>query len=109
MSGLFEDLAEQRRARSKASARPRVLAAERRQVALEGVCLDDCWRRSIRRGRCGRSSRGWIWRRSTPRSGRARTGPRRAAGNEAKLLVALWLYATVDGVGSARALGTAVS
>jgi len=41
MSGLFEDLPEQRRERSKASARPRVLEADRRQVALEAVCLDD--------------------------------------------------------------------
>jgi len=41
MSGLFEGLPEQRRERSKASARPRVLKADRRQVALEAVCLDD--------------------------------------------------------------------
>ena len=41
MSELFEDLAEQRRERPRASARPRVLEADRRQVGLEPVCLDD--------------------------------------------------------------------
>ncbi|NBB69258.1 MAG: IS5/IS1182 family transposase, partial [Alphaproteobacteria bacterium] len=41
MSERFDDLPEQRRARSPASARPRLLEADRRQVGLEPVCLDD--------------------------------------------------------------------
>jgi hypothetical protein len=41
VSGLFDDLAEQRRERPAASARPRVSEADGRQVGLEAVCLDD--------------------------------------------------------------------
>jgi len=46
MSELFDELAEQRRERSEA-ARPRVLEADRRQVALEAVRLDDRLERSL--------------------------------------------------------------
>ena len=45
---------------------------------------------------------GWTWRRSTRHPGER--GPGRAAGNDAKILASFRLYATVDGVGSARAL-----
>ena len=103
MSELFEDLPEQRRERSQASGRPRVLEADRRQVALEAVCLDDL----LAPEHPARA----VWafvegldlaplyasiRASEDRAGRPAIDP--------KILVALWLYATVDGVGSARAL-----
>ena len=94
MSELFEDLPEQRRERSQASGRPRV---------LEAVCLDDL----LAPEHPARA----VWafvegldlaplyasiRASEDRAGRPAIDP--------KILVALWLYATVDGVGSARAL-----
>jgi transposase len=103
VSELFGDLPVQRRERSQASARPRVLEAERRQVGLEAVCLDDLLE--------GEHPARAVWafvegldlaplyaliRASEDRAGRPAIDP--------KILVSLWLYATVDGVGSARAL-----
>ena len=94
MSELFDELPEQRRERSQAAARPRVLEADRRQVVLEG----EHPARAV-----------WAFvegldlaplyaliRASEDRAGRPAIDP--------KILVSLWLYATVDGVGSARAL-----
>lgn len=103
MSALFGDLPEQRRERSEGQARPRVVEAERRQVALEPVCRDDL----LEAGHPARA----VWafvekldlgplyariRASEDRAGRPAIDP--------KILVSLWLYATVDGVGSARVL-----
>lgn len=86
-----------------AGARPRLRRPDRAQVRLEAVCLDDrlpadhlartVWsvveRLDLSRFYAEIAARG-----SEP--GRAATDP--------KLLVALWLYATIDNVGSARRL-----
>ena len=103
MSELFDDLPEQRRERSQASARPRVLAADRRQVALEAVCLDDLLAPEHPARAVWAFAEGLdlaplyaLIRASEDRAGRPAIDP--------KILVSLWLYATVDGVGSARAL-----
>ncbi len=103
MSELFGDLPEQRRERSAGQARPRVVEAERRQVALEPVCLDDL----LEAGHPARAVWAFVEKLDLkPLYARIRASED-GAGRPAidpKILVALWLYATVDGVGSARAL-----
>jgi transposase len=103
VSELFDDLPEQRRERSQASARPRVLEADRRQVGLEPVCLDDLLAPEHPARAVWAFVEGLdlaplyaLIRASEDRAGRPAIDP--------KILVSLWLYATVDGVGSARAL-----
>ena len=104
MSGLFGELPEQRGGSAAASeARPRLRTAERRQVALRMCCLDDLLEPE-------HQARG-VWQfvgrldlsglRATIRSVEGGAGHPAA---DPQILVALWLYATLRGVGSAREL-----
>src|SRR4051812_25263658 len=91
-AGLPEHPAPERTYQDK----PRLRMAERRQVELRAIWC----RPTTASGWCGTSSRGWTCRRWWRRSRRWRVD--RAA--DPRILPALWLYATADGVGSAPEL-----
>jgi transposase len=103
MTELLNDLPEQTGTRPAGRGAPRLLRAERRQVELQAVSLDELigpehlarlvWQMVQRFDLTGLLDRVEA-RAGTP--GHPQTDP--------AILVALWLYATLDGVGSAREL-----
>ena len=85
--------------------RPRLRTANRQQIVFRAAALDALIPpRSPRADRLGLSSSGSTLapctNPSSPSHGTGRDGPR----IDPKILMALWLYATIDGVGSARQL-----
>lgn len=103
MTELLNDLAEQTGARSAGRGAPRLLRAERRQVELQVVSLDEL----IGPEHLARLVWQMVQRFDlTPLLDRveAREGTPGHPQTDPAILVALWLYATLDGVGSAREL-----
>ena len=101
-SGLFETLPEQGPT-ERPRAAPRLRRAERRQVSLRPVCLDDLLPADHRAR--------FVWAFAEGLDLSALYGAIKAVEGhpghppaDPRLLLALWLYATVEGVGSAREL-----
>ena len=80
----------------------RVVRPDRRQRRWVMVDLEGLLPETIARASCGVSSRASILRSFTIRFSRARAKGRPAA--DPAVLLSLWLYATIEGVGSAREL-----
>lgn len=102
-AGLFGELPEQAGPRGSGTGSPRLRVPERRQVALRAVSLDELLPADHRArfvwaftGRLDLSALRGAIKSVEGRPGHPAADPR--------LLLALWLYATVEGVGSARAL-----
>jgi len=103
MGGLFGELPEQHGGPARPSVRPRLREAERRQVALRSASLDDLLE-------AGHEAR-LVWRFVTGLDlGPLYAAIRSVEGHQGRpaadpaILVSLWLYATLRGVGSAREL-----
>lgn len=102
-AGLFEDLPEQERGERRPSRLPRLRQAERDQVELRPLSLDDLVA-SDHRVRlvwafCETLDLGPLYRAIKAVEGRPGHPPA-----DPRILLALWLFATTEGVGSARAL-----
>lgn len=100
---LFADLAEQRGAPASAGGAPRLRRAERRQMELRAASLDEL----LSADHPARLV--WCAVERMDLSGlvdgvMAREGVGGHPATDPAILVALWLYATIDGVGSAREL-----
>jgi transposase len=100
---LFEDLPEQERPRAEARGAPRLRVPERSQIAMQVAALDDL----ISEDHPVRSV--WAFVDGLDLSAlheaiKAREGQPGHPPAAPKLMLALWLWATVDGVGSAREL-----
>ena len=100
---LFEDLPEQERAQAEARGAPRLRVPERSQIAMQVAALDDL----ISEDHPVRSV--WAFVDGLDLSAlheaiKAREGQPGHPPAAPKLMLALWLWATVDGVGSAREL-----
>jgi transposase len=102
-SGLFDDLADQAVPERKGGGRPRLRTAERGQAALRAVCLDDLVA-SDHRVRL-------VWRFAEGLDLTALYGQIKSVQGhpghppaDPRILVALWLFATIEGIGSARHL-----
>ncbi|HET6549483.1 MAG TPA: IS1182 family transposase [Solirubrobacter sp.] len=102
--GLFDDLAEMAKPKDAASGgRPRLREPERRQIELRSIDLDG----TIGADHPARTIWAYVERldlRVLEDRVRAREGRPGHPPISPRLLVALWLYATSQGVGSARAL-----
>ena len=103
LTGLFEDLPDQERTEVRVARLPRLREADRRQVELRMLSLDDLVA-------CGHRVR-LVWAFcETLDLGPLYDAIKAVAGHpghppaDPRLLMALWLFATVEGVGSARAL-----
>jgi transposase len=101
--GLFGALAEQRSPAPERKATPRLRVPERRQVTLRAVSLEELVPAEHRVRLVWRFVEGLdlslLYARIKAVEGRPGHPPA-----DPRLLVALWLYATVEGIGSARAL-----
>jgi transposase len=100
---LFEDLPEQQRPQPKGRGAPRLRVPERNQIdthwaALDDLIADDHPVRAVWAFVCGLDLA------TLEEAIKAREGQPGHPPAEPKLLMALWLWATVDGVGSARQL-----
>jgi transposase len=102
-SGLFDDLAEQAVPKRKGGGRPRLRTAERGQVALRAVSLDDLVAADHRVRLVWRFVEGLDL---TPLSAQIKAveGHPGHPPADPRILVALWLFATIEGIGSARHL-----
>ena len=100
---LFEELPEHVRPMSAGGGLPRLRTAERRQVELRAVCLDELVSADHRVRLVWRFVDGLdlsaLYARIKAVDGRPGHPPA-----DPRILVALWLYATVEGIGSARAV-----
>ena len=101
--GLITDLPEQAAPARANEARPRLRGAERRQVALRAVSLEDLVPADHRVRLVWQFAEGldlsaWY---SAIKAVEGQPGHPPA---DPRILLALWLYATVEGIGSARAL-----
>jgi transposase len=102
-SGLFDDLAEQVVPEREGGGRPRLRTAERGQVALRAVSLDDLVAADHRVRLVWRFAEGLdltpLYAQIKAVEGRPGHPP-----VDPRILVALWLFATLEGIGSARHL-----
>src|SRR5512134_3167323 len=101
LSGLFDDLAEQAVPEREGGGRPRLRTAERGQVALRAVSLDDLVAADHRVRLVWRFAEGLdltpLYAQIKAVEGRPGHPP-----VDPRILVALWLFATLEGIGSAR-------
>jgi transposase len=102
-SGLFDDLAEQAVPKRQGGGRPRLRTAERGQVALRAVSLDDLVAADHRVRLVWRFVEGLDL---TPLFAQIKAveGHPGHPPADPRILVALWLFATIEGIGSARHL-----
>src|SRR5215213_11423843 len=98
--GLFENLPEQGSTERPVAA-PRLRQAERRQVSLRPLSLEDL-PPSDHRARFVWAFPEWLDLSALSRAIKAVEGHPGHPPADPRILLALWLYATVEGVGSAR-------
>lgn len=101
--GLFDDLPEQACPEARGMGRPRLRRAERRQVELRALSLDDLvaadHRVRLVWAFAEKLDLGPLYAAIKAVEGRPGHPPA-----DPRILMAVWLYATIEGVGSARAL-----